>query len=391
MRLFLIFVTAFAFIQVGVAQDEGPELPASVCDFVAEYAGTDKPVFTDPNFGAFVTKFEDLLQTGAIADVDQDGDLDILSRIAGTGTMGGYALSWSELSEEIPDYAWQENPELYSLYYRWGFDARWLYYGDKWYGVIFKQENLDHAKAVFELTPKGAIISCGFSIKIDRQPEIISSAHQRLPNIDEVCTPLSAEFDLNSERDAIEPGKPLLETDIDYILETIDEGSFQKVDDILFQGDAGISVTSGLYEIDFDNDTKPDRLVRIDLSSMSGRGCEANFFELLPDIDEATVDESKRQKLLAYQGAAAVWGRYPIACLSTKRWQESGGQTFLHTHHFSRAGRPEARWVSTFDANKGQARVCEYKIRPVHTVAYDRSHQPDLKHQEQSHQETLPK
>jgi hypothetical protein len=88
------------------------------------------------------------------------------------------------------------------------------------------------------------------------------------------------------------------------------------------------SLAGDRLRIDFDNDGKPDEIVRRSMNSTGGRGCQYD----LMDVADASASRHRRELLYALQQRVedvAVEGAFPYCSHRRLSWFSYGGQTYL--------------------------------------------------------------
>jgi hypothetical protein len=341
-----------------------PGLDGSVCDFVAMNAGRTigapeamqpKPLGSTYDWDK---PFEALLTKRAIADVDGDGDVELLDIGASGGTAHGdvpTVFGADRLTGDLlPSHSRDD--------IRWAFGARWLQFGDSWHLVYFQDEQLEQAMAVDTVTGGGGLtclFDYGFDEKIGyyRDDPAFAVAYQHR---------LTTRNGRQWREMEIATGSPLLNSDRLYLMSVGD--GFREVEDSL-RGEGrnreiAVHRPSAIILSDLDGDGAKERIARLNKSSGAGRGCDATFLELMPDEGKSEPDMAKRDLLRRAQGPDPH--SFALKCGQRAELVEIAGRGYIYIESLGVSKR-ERRLVD----GKGTW-IARSEFTPRHAVTFDR-------------------
>lgn len=356
-------VMASAACLAGAASAQSPVLPGidgSICDFVAANAGRNigAPEALRPGPAIFDLDkpFGTLLTKRALADVDGDGDLELLDIGVSGGTARGdvpIVLGANErYGEPLPS---QSDDSI-----RWANGARWLQFGNAWHLVYFRDEQLEQAMAVDTVTGGGRL-ACLFQPAFDEKVVYISDDPQIRAEF-EKRQPVLHGGHWNNRQLA---GAPINAEDRRYIMTL---GTFREVEGGLVGEGAsrwlGLNTATALVLTDIDADGTNERIARFSYSSSAGRGCDAYFVDLLPDAGQSAPDPELRGRILYAQGGG-VEDIYSGACGFRSEIVEIGGRGYIYVERIG-ASDPARRMVAI-----GAGIVAQSEFTPRHTVTFD--------------------
>jgi hypothetical protein len=309
-----------------VAEPVLPGADGSVCDFVAANAGKHLAVPKSDALRASDFDFSDFLFKNAIADVDGDGDNEMLATYytndystTVVGLKAGYGYS-----RDLPPAA--DPKDLM----RWTKSGRWLHFGDEWYDVEFADRDLKQVVYVITYGKTGEHYSCTFLprfeeavLRYDKDPAVATAYDAiRLQSVAETFSKKAG-------------GQPLTANDRRYLLGL--ESGFKDFGDQLrglpgAMREVGIDGAHSVVIADFDRDGIPERFVRLGLQSGAGGGCGAVWVELLPDEGQVAPDAAKRASLLSREGVDYGPGkRFPITCGAVRDVINVNGKGYLYS------------------------------------------------------------
>lgn len=344
---------------------QGPVLPGvdgSVCDFVAANTGKEigSPLAIRPNprlIYDLEKPFDALLTKRALADVDGDGDLELLD----VGTSAGTAHGDVPMVLGAGNQFGNPLPSASDDSIRWANGARWLLFAGAWHLVYFQDEQLEQAMAVDTVTGGGrlaCLFDYGFEEKIvdfGENPALTGAYQERLA---------ANNHRRLRERQAAN-GSPLQSADRRYLMSVGD--GFREVEDSLRgEGDNREIVavgTSAIVASDIDGDGAKERIARLNKSSGAGRGCDASLLELMPDDGKTEPDAVKRDALRRAQVQEAQG--LAQKCGQRAELVDIAGRGYIYVERLG-ASRRERRLVD------GQGHlIIKSEFTPTHTVTFD--------------------
>jgi hypothetical protein len=365
MKLFVVIAMACSLPLTHHAFAQSASLPGaggSVCDFVAANVGreigpTDEQAKSMARWGyGFERPFSDFLVKAAAADIDGDGDIEFMTVGGEMGTARG------------------DNPELFGVDKwpsdlrggdfgedaRWSYGARFLNFKGDWNLIYFRDEELQQATTVVKLTG-GVRVACGFEFGFDEKvtygkddPEVRAEFEKRQP------WRHGSHWD-NSQL----AGAPISAQDRRYIMTL---GKFREVEGGLVGEDnsrwLGVNTATALIMADVDADGNKERIARFSYSSSAGRGCDAQFVDLLPDEGQSAPDPELRGRILYAQGGNAE-EIYSGACGYRSEVVEIDGRGYIYVERGG-ASDPKRRMVAI-----GAGIVAQSEFTPRHTVTFD--------------------
>lgn len=299
---------ALVFVATASAQKPvEPILPGAdgtVCEFIALNAGRHTGAPRTYSENAQTHAFADMLVKRAAADVDGDGDIELLDYIvqpAGESPLSfGFQDSYQSRND-APAHV-TGNDDL-----RWWETGRWLYFRDAWHLIYFKDRSTNLASYVIELGKKQQTFACKFTPSY--KETILRSS---TPAVDAAYQAIIARRSFGQGT-----GSPLSQADKAY-LSTL-PGGFRDVGESLVGDGIGwsvnVRVSSAVQSADMDGDGVKERFARMSLASGATPPCGAIYFELLPVEGATEPDPAKRDLWRDLQSVSYDKGtKYAATC-----------------------------------------------------------------------------
>lgn len=304
-----------------------PGADGTVCEFIAKNIGSHTGAPQAYGRDAPKHAFADLLVKRAAADVDGDGDVELLDYTV-------YPAGESPITYGFDDnYEWRDTaPEGIDRDddLRWWESGRYLFFRDTWHLVYFNDRGLNLASYVIAYGKRQSTFACKFTARYN---EIASGSSS--PAVDAAYAALIA-------RPWIAEGKgtQLSQTDRAY-LSTL-PGGFRHSGESLY-GDGvswsiNVRINSALQTVDMDGDGIKERFARMTLSSGATPPCAAVYFELLPSEGATEPDPAKRDLWRKLQSVSySTTDKYAATCGLEHDLVEIDGVGYFYTARYDNA------------------------------------------------------
>jgi len=312
--------------------------------------------------------FNDMLAKVASADIDGDGDLEVLSvnPRSRQGSMGGdRPVAYGTL--QFPDGPFHLDD------FAFDFGARWLPYRGDLYLIYFADEQLEQATGVVAVTGTPGI-ACRFAADFEES----FRATLKNPTAQSHDPAIRAAFDAlraskSSYTETIK-ADPLKDNDRRYLTGAgftgKDAARKWETPDALRDFEYSISKTSSVRAADIDHDGVKERMVFVKMVRDRGRGCWGYFLELLPSAGQSTPDPVLRDTLRRMQGVD--WAGYdPAPCGSNSEVVEVDGKGYLLENRLGPSNRKRRLYYVMRDGEWFD--VMRSAFTPTHKVVFDRS------------------
>lgn len=332
-RLFCLLAAA-GFSQAS-AHTRPPVLPGAdgtVCEFVAANAGhkatVDIGYLGDTRaYSALNLPFQDMLVKRAAADIDGDGEAELLDTFSLPAGLQStvYGLS--------PGYAFQGMPDGVDPQedVRWADGDGWLFFRGQWHLVQFKDRARNLAVAVTTYDKSGAVFACKFNAEY--REELPPTGHTA---IDAAFAALKQQEETSRAFSAFAKGggRALTAHDRRYIA-TLPGGFKTDVDTLYGQGisrEISVDAATALFVADMNGDGDKERFAKLVLSSGATPPCGAVYFELLPSEGKDAPDALSRDLWRSLQGVSyGPGGRFPASCGVSHSIVEIDGHGYVYT------------------------------------------------------------
>ncbi len=329
MRLVLIVAAGVAALvslsdPTSAADRKRPQY-ATVCDFIADKQSQQVYPTPEANSGAdrnaFLAKY---FVSYGLFDLDGDGIPEWVNPGVG-GAAGGedaYDFTLSSETGHPPhrftiDKANIVPPEFDDEVYETGNRGeRWLPYGNRIYDVFFSDQGGAFVRhALYYVHGGGYHVACVFHDSAE--VAYWSSAYPPAPFADDqkaLCPTTIKDMNLPS---AIAPVERLTGEDAEHLPQSRmydnQGGVYHPICD-----DVDVSPCNDIWRVDYDNDGKLDRLLKLTAEDDSGYGCAFQKFLLLDSRNRAVV--GPKQDALA---------NFAMGCFIDENWVLIGGRTLL--------------------------------------------------------------
>ncbi|HEV7691453.1 MAG TPA: hypothetical protein VGO52_11540 [Hyphomonadaceae bacterium] len=369
-------VAAFAY---DTALAQAPLLPGAdgtVCDFLAANTGhqtsiTLPPSIKPPPFGYQEMDFSDSLLKRTLADVDGDGDMELLDVIYTPWGEGPVVIGAREGFPELPP----DGPDGFDYYHddtwfalgEYG-GARWLNFGGVWYAAYF-----DHSRQIVKgavrVDKDGPRFACRMNGGFVETVRVMTS----IPAIAAFCRSWTSG---NGGPGA--PDKPLAALTVNdrrYITTKLPGHAFHEINGGIHGEGPDTIGPQSVSVFDIDGDGKPERFVQIERYGTTR--CNATFLDLLPQPGEAEPDPAMRNTVRGLQGEGprsdGVAG-FPTACGWNHQFVEIDSRGYLDSYKFD---GPPAHTLSIVQDGRA-VELCSSEYSSRHTVAFDLAHGGEL-------------